>query len=180
MSSRNLFENNIFTNFEDYHFFLEKLVDSVPINRFAPNLLDRTLPGVLAAILINLAPHHAPWGKDIDLSVKSVYKALNAGGQARQEIEHWVLQALSVPVEMRHAFDPRILQDFHKALTKSVSAALHRLEHWSAGRMDQSISDAMTGIFGHKPMQSFRDIEDQIQIKAVNEQAERIIDALSR
>jgi len=180
LSASKLFENNIFLNFQDYHFFLEKLVDSVPINRFAPNLLDRTLPGVLAAILINLAPHDAAWGKSLDLNVKSVYKVLNEDGQARQAIERWVLQALSVPASMQSEFDPRILQDFHKALTKSVSAALHRLEHWSAGRMDQSISEAMTGIFGHKPMQSFRDIEDQIQIKAVNEQAERIIDALSR
>lgn len=180
LSASKLFENNIFLNFQDYHFFLEKLVDSVPINRFAPNLLDRTLPGILAAILINLAPHSDAWGKDLDKNVKSVYKVLNADGKARQAIERWVLQALSVPTAMHVDFDPRILQDFHKALSKSVSAALHRLEHWSAGRMDESISEAMTGIFGHKPLQSFRDIEEQIQIKAVNEQAERIIDALSR
>lgn len=180
LSSRNLFESNIFLSFADYHFFLEKLVDSVPINRFAPNILDRTLPGIMGALLINLAPHAAAWGADLDFHVKSVYKALLSTGQARIDLERWALQALAVPVAMQSTFDARILQDFEEALRKRVANALHRLEHWSAGKMDQSIPDALGDIFGHNPMRSFRDIEDQIEIKAVNGQADRILAALSR
>lgn len=181
LSSRNLFETNVFLNFDDYHFFLEKLVDSVPINRFAPNILDRTLPGVLAAILINLAPYAAPWGKDLDWNVKSVHKVLNAEGSgARHDLEKWAMNALVIPTSMASTFDPRILDDFQDALRKRVLNALHRLEHWTAGKMDVSIVEALGDIFGHGPMRSFRDIENQISIKAVSEQAEQIIDALAR
>lgn len=181
LSSRNLFETNVFLNFDDYHFFLEKLVESVPINRFAPNILDRTLPGVLSAILLNLVPHAAPWGTNLDRYVKTIYKSLNVeGSSARQDIEKWVLNALLVPDAMTGAFDPRILNDFQQSLTKRVGAALHRLEHWNAGKMDQTIGEALGDIFGHNPMRSFRDIENQVQIKAVSEQAEQILDALAR
>lgn len=49
LSPGKLFESGVFLNFGDYHFFLDKLVDSVPINRFAPDVLQRTLPGVFTA-----------------------------------------------------------------------------------------------------------------------------------
>jgi hypothetical protein len=55
LSPGKLFESGVFLNFGDYHFFLDKLVDSVPINRFAPNVLQRTLPGVFTAVVYNWA-----------------------------------------------------------------------------------------------------------------------------
>jgi hypothetical protein len=181
LSSRNLFETNVFLNFDDYHFFLEKLVESVPINRFAPNILDRTLPGVLSSILINLAPYAAPWGTSLDWNVKSIHKVLNtAGSSARVDLEKWAMNALSIPPSMTSTFDARILEDFQDALRGRVQNALHRLEHWTAGKMDVSIVEALGDIFGHGPMRSFRDIENQISIKTISEQAEQIIDALAR
>lgn len=62
LSSHQLFESGVFMNCGDYHTFLDRLVDSVPINRFAPNIIDRTLPGILSAVLLNWAPQQR-WGE---------------------------------------------------------------------------------------------------------------------
>ena len=181
LSPNKLFETNVFLNFQDYHFFIERLVESVPINRFAPNVLDRTLPGIMAAVLLNWAPHAGVWGRDLDRNMKSLFKVLAApGGNCRNEILAVVMRALEVPRHLAPAFDVRVLNDFNNSLEDKVRHALHRLEHWSAGKMDQTITQALGDIFGHEPMRSFRDIENQIQVKPVSEAAEQILDALAR
>lgn len=180
LSPNKLFETNVFLNFSDYHFFLDGLVDSVPINRFAPNILDRTLPGVMSAVILNWASHQAGWGDEIDYSMKGLKAALCAGPQARAHIQKVVMLALEVPAALQHEFDPRVLTDFRQALHDRVKHALHRLEHWNPAKIDYSVGKALGEIFGHDPMRSFRDIESQIPIKYLNGDDERLISALGR
>lgn len=181
LASNKLFESNVFLNFDDYHFFMEKLVESVPINRFAPNILDRTLPGVMSAVILNWARHQHGWGKGLDRYIKSLHKELNtAGSPARTEILRVVMAALTVPVHLRPEFDVRVLTNFASSLDDKVKGALHRLENWSAAKMERSINEALGDYFEHEPLRSFRDIENQIQIKFVSESTERVLDALGR
>lgn len=181
LASNKLFEANVFLNFDDYHFFMEKLVESVPINRFAPNILDRTLPGVMSAVILNWARHQPGWGKDLDRYIKSLHKELNAAGSpARAEILRVVMNALTVPAHLRPVFDVRVLTNFASSLDDKVKGALHRLENWSAAKMERSINEALGDYFEHEPLRSFRDIENQIQIKFVSESTERVLDALGR
>lgn len=180
LSPNKLFESNVFLNFGDYHFFLDALVDSVPINRFAPNILDRTLPGIMAAVILNWAKHQTGWGDEIDYSIKGLKSALTAGPHARMQIERVVMLALEVPPSLQMAFDPRVLSDFRQALKERVKGALHRLENWSPGKFDKSIVEALGEVFEHAPMRSFRDIENQIPIKYLNADGERVIEALGR
>lgn len=180
LSPGKLFETNVFLNFSDYHFFLDGLVDSVPINRFAPNILDRTLPGVMSAVILNWAAHQTGWGDEIDYSMKGLKAALSAGAHARQQIEKVVMLALEVPALIQHEFDPRVLSQFRQALGKRVGEALHRLEHWNPAKIDRTVGEALGEIFGHAPMRSFRDIENQIPIKYLNADGERIVEALGR
>jgi shikimate kinase len=46
--------------------------------------------------------------------------------------------------------------------------------------MDMRLGDSMAEIFGHKPFQSFRDIENQIVIKPASSDAGEILTALGR
>lgn len=181
LSTYQLYESNVFLNFYDFHFFIERLVDSVPINRFAPNVIDRTLPGVMSAVLINWAPYQS-WGKDLTTYVKPLVDCFKGpdAGTAKDAIRNVVLEALRLPITMAPHFDPRIVDQFNASLDSRVKEALHRLEHWSAGKMDFSISNALGDIFTHAPMISFRDIENQVLIKKYGSSSETVLGALSR
>lgn len=183
LSSSLMFETGVFLNFWDYHNFLDRLVDSVPINRFAPNVLDRTLPGIVTAVLLCWA-RSKPWGADIDLNVKSICKILQAaggaGGAVGEEIKTIILASLRVPNAIAQELDDRVVADFNRRLVTQVEQCLRQLENWPGGRMDMRLGDAMAEIFGHKPFQSFRDIENQIVIKPASSDAGEILTALGR
>jgi hypothetical protein len=134
----------------------------------------------MAAVILNWAKHQAGWGDEIDYSIKGLKSALTAGPHARTQIEKVVMLALAVPPSLQTAFDPRVLSDFRQALKERVKGALHRLENWSPGKFDKSIVEALGEVFEHAPMRSFRDIENQIPIKYLNADGERVIEALGR
>lgn len=181
LSSKQLFETNVFLNFTDYHQFLDKLVDSVPINRFAPNVLGRTLPGILQAVLLNWAPQQS-WGQKLGRNVAPLVVLLQTGksGGIREAIEQVALDALRVPQAIASKFDARVLSEFQAALRGQVSHALWQLEHWPGSKHDQSLSDALGDIFGFKPFRSFRDIEPEVPLIPQGRDADDVIMALAR
>lgn len=181
LSSHQLFESGVFMNFVDYHTFLDRLVDSVPINRFAPNILERTLPGVISSILLNWAPQQH-WGNGLNNKVKPLVSLLQStsGGAIAEEIKKVILNALRVPSSLESIFDSRVVAGFNSSLKGRVDNALYELEHWPGGKNDQSISDALGDIFGYAPFRSFRDIENQILIKPSNTTADHVLTALAR
>jgi hypothetical protein len=181
LNARQLFETNVFLNFVDFHFFIEKLVDSVPINRFAPNVLDRTLPGIFSAVLLNWAPQQL-WGAKLGVGVKPLVECLK-GPQGRQvctEIGSVVGSSLRLSRGMESKFDPRIVASFNRALDVRIGEVLHRLEHLPASKNDQLVTEAIGDILGHAPMRSFRDIENQILIQPAGTTIENVLDALAR
>lgn len=181
LSSRQLFESGVFMNFADYHTFLDRLVDSVPINRFAPNILERTLPGVLAAVLINWAPQQH-WGGTLTTKVSPLVKLLKSalGGGIADEIKKVAINALRVPRAIETSFDPRVVAASNQSLKAQVDNALYELEHWPGAKNDQTLSEALGDIFGHAPFRSFRDIENQVVIKPSNTTADHVLMALAR
>ncbi|MEE4879975.1 helicase-related protein [Pseudomonas alliivorans] len=181
LSSHQLFESGVFMNFGDYHTFLERLVDSVPINRFAPNIIDRTLPGIISAVLQNWAPQQT-WGEGLNYKVTNLITLLRSeiGKTATEEIKAVVINALRVPIALTTKFDPRVIAGFNAALVSRVDNAFYELERWPGSKNDQTLSDALGDIFGYAPFRSFRDIENQILIKPVNSTADQVFMALAR
>ncbi len=181
LSHQNLFEHTVFLNFEDYHTFLEKMVESVPINRFAPNVLERTLPGVISAVILNWASC-CSWGAGIKLGVREVHRVLNtAGNPGCTEIPDAILRSLAIEGSaVGTEFDKRVVDEFTAQLRSEVARGLRRLKSWSGGEMDMLLSEALGRIYGRGPLRSFRDIEDQITLQPVSRDRERLIDALGR
>ena len=181
LSSKKLFESGVFLNFGDYHFFLEKLVDSVPINRFAPNVLPRTLPGVFSAVVYNWAKFQPSWGLNLNRYASQLHKALNDGtGIARQNLREMLIKALDVPSGVAHHFDVRVLNAFRKQLEDEVDRGLHRLQHLNAANADKDLGSALESIYQFPPMRSFRDIENQVEILPAGDKEGRVLDALGR
>lgn len=181
LSSHQLFESGVFMNFGDYHTFLDRLVDSVPINRFAPNIIDRTLPGILSAVLLNWAPQQK-WGADLNHEVTNLVALLKSkdGKAAAEAIKTVVTNALHIPAALTVKFDARVIAGFNAALVSRVDNAFYELERWPGSKNDQKLNDALGDIFGFAPFRSFRDIENQILIKPVNPAADQVLMALAR
>ncbi|MEA9993198.1 MULTISPECIES: DEAD/DEAH box helicase family protein [unclassified Pseudomonas] len=181
LSSHQLFESGVFMNFGDYHTFLDRLVDSVPINRFAPNIIDRTLPGILSSIILNWA-RQQPWGSDISNYVSPLVSLLrgSSGKAIAEQIKTVVINSLRIPASLQGKFDQRVISGFNTALKERVDNAFFELENWPGSKNAQTISEALGDIFGYAPFRSFRDIENQILIKPVNSAADQVLMALAR
>jgi hypothetical protein len=181
LSSGKLFESGVFLNFVDYHFFLEKLVDSVPINRFAPNVLQRTLPGVFTAVVYNWAKFQPGWGEGLNRSASQLHRALNdATGIARQKLRDMLIKTLDIPPSLQLEFDIRVLATFRKQLEDEVNRGLHRLQNLNAANADMDLGTALESIYQFGPMRSFRDIENQIEISPVDTKSAHVINAFGR
>lgn len=181
LSSGKLFESGVFLNFVDYHFFLDKLVDSVPINRFAPNVLQRTLPGVFTAVVFNWAKFQPGWGEGLNRGASQLHRALNdTTSLARQKLRDMLIMALDIPPGLQKHFDIRVLATFRKQLVEEVDRGLHRLQNLSAANADKDLGTALESIYQFGPMRSFRDIENQVEISPLDTKSEHVLNALGR
>ncbi|MFM2057888.1 MAG: hypothetical protein RLY71_2273 [Pseudomonadota bacterium] len=181
LSAGKLFESGVFLNFGDYHFFLDKLVDSVPINRFAPNILQRTLPGVFSATVLNWAKHQPGWGANLNRYASQLHKALNeSSGEAMVRLREMVLRALDVPAEIASEFDVRVRSAFKTQLEDQIDRGLHRLQNLNAASADKDIGAALELVYQFPPMRSFRDIENQVEILPAGVKDQKALEALGR
>ena len=181
LSPGKLFESGVFLNFGDYHFFLDKLVDSVPINRFAPNVLQRTLPGVFTAVVYNWAKFQPGWGEGLNRSASQLHKALNdPTSVARQKLRDMLIEALDIPSALHQHFDVRVLATFRKQLGEEVNRGLHRLQNLNAANTDKDLGAALESIYQFGPMRSFRDIEHQVEITPLDSKSAHVLNALGR
>ena len=81
---------------------------------------------------------------------------------------------------MESKFDARIIATFNRGLDERIREALNRLEHLPANKNDQLLSEVIGDVLGHRPMRSFRDIENQIIIQPASTTIEHVLDALAR
>lgn len=181
LSPGKLFESGVFLNFGDYHFFLDKLVDSVPINRFAPNVLQRTLPGVFTAVVYNWAKFQPGWGEGLNRGASQLHKVLNdATSVARQKLRDMLIEALDIPPGLQQHFDIRVLATFRKQLGEEVNRGLHRLQNLNAANTHKELGAALESIYQFGPMRSFRDIENQVEITPLDAKSAHVLNALRR
>ena len=179
LDSRQLFQTNVYLDFQDYHRFMERMVESVPINRFAPNLLERTLPGVVNASVLNWMEGQA-WGQGASKNAGKLKDILaNPTNGAERELRDVLTQCLAVPRSMRDQFDSRVIHDYHEVLDRRIDHVLRGLTNLSSNMASDYLSDALARLLGHAPMRSLRDIESQILIKPEGD-TESLIEALGR
>lgn len=181
-NSKTLFQNNVFMNFIDYHKFMDRLVESVPVNRFSPNLIEKTLPGILSAWILNWAAgQQAPWGPGITKNAGQVKLALkDTSHNARTELKNLIVSSLAIPSWLSHAFDARVIADFECTLDRKVEIALNQLEGMSTDIAEEYLADALERLIKNRPMRSLRDIESQIQVLPQLPQSGDLLEALSR
>ena len=131
--------------FEKYHAFLDRLVEPVPINRWAKNSVKQTHPGLFMGLLLNHYMYQEGNG--------NLYFGDNAEGFADSVDEGQLSQ------QMLGMFgDPDDHEEFREDVEDLTREALSQLRlddnQWTSNRIKRS------------PMQSLRDVDEQLHIRS--------------
>ncbi|WP_160676567.1 helicase-related protein [Clostridium sp. C8-1-8] len=143
-------------NFNLFHENKDSLIDAVPINRWAKNAIYSTLPGILAALIIQYYEF---------TSDKSYLRAVELQNIIKEE-KIDVEDAVTILVNSYGCNDSEksswIYRDVIKEEISRIMNAFKEIE-----TRDKFLGDCigMLSRYGKKPMSSLRDTEEQIEIK---------------
>ncbi|WP_336331148.1 helicase-related protein [Haloarcula sp. CGMCC 1.2071] len=131
--------------FEKYHAFLDRLVEPVPINRWAKNSVKQTHPGLFMGLLLN----HYMYEDDVDM--------LYFGDNAEEFVDS--VNEATLTQQLRDMYgdvdDHEEFMGNVEDLTREAVSQL-RLDdsQWTSERIKRS------------PMRSLRDVDDQLSIRS--------------
>jgi len=131
--------------FEKYHAFLDRLVEPVPINRWAKNSVKQTHPGLFMGLIINHYMYREGAG--------NLYFGDQAENFADSVDERELRQQL-----LGMFGDPNDHEEFKGDIEDLTREALSQLrlddDQWTSGRIKRS------------PMRSLRDVDEQLPIQS--------------
>lgn len=145
-------------NFVVFHQNKDDLVEAVPINRWAKNAIYSTLPGLLAALLMQ--HYTVDNGLDAMYWAVDLKKMLNEGRIDEDEVIHHMIgvYACNEREKLSLAYKEVITEEVHNVLNGIANGNFQK---------DVFLSDAISKYTHGKkrPMISLRDTEEQIEIK---------------
>lgn len=162
-------ETSMYQSFFTTHAALERMVEPVPVNRFASRAVERTLPGIVCALLWD-ETRDPRWGTTEDIGTTRRFqgwwnaRAANFGPQLVDRIA----RAYRCPVT-----DAAMAADEQQL----VNNALRRWDQIERPRLQQWQSDWLTDLFTRHAMTSLRDVDAPVEFRGGN-RAEQVIDRL--
>ena len=163
-------ESSFFAHFESTHRFLERMVEPVPLNRYARHSVDRTLPAIVMALLWDMArdPRFSPPPEGIRTT--------------RRFQQWWNAQAATLEPELRsrlaRAYRTPVEGIADPTLEDQLSGrALERWENVEKPQMSAFDADNTRELFRERVMASLRDVDEPVDFSALP-RANRIYEAL--
>lgn len=163
-------ETSMFQSFATTHAALERMVEPVPVNRYATRAVERTLPGIVSALL---------WDETRDPRWPSTEEI----GMTRRFRPWWdAVSATLLPdlrVRLERAYrcpvpDPAVAAEEQKL----VDDALARWETVERQRMQQWQAEWLTELFTMPAMTSLRDVDPPVEFTG-GDKATQIITRLN-
>jgi hypothetical protein len=152
-------ERSLFSNFASYHTFLDQMVTPVPVNKYAFFVADRTVPGLVLALLHDLA-------RDPDL------RAPASGVRSAKDFQAWwrtnrVAIDAAIKDRLRRCYQTQIVGVNDPAMEREL--ADRALERWS-GTEYHSLSipaehRRTSDLFSLPPLTNFRDIDEPAEFQ---------------
>lgn len=147
-------ERSLFSNFATYHRFLDQMVTPVPVNKYAFFVADRTLPGIVQALLHDVSRDPA-----LGAPIQGVRKAKDFQGwwnQRRQDIDFVIRDRLRRCYETPIAGvnDP----EMERELEARAMARWDETESKALSRPPEEMN--IDTMFHERPLANFRDIDD--------------------
>ena len=157
-------ERSTFVNFNSFHQFLDRMVAPVPVNKYAYFGAERTLPGIVVALLWDLA-----LDPDFDGPVDGIR-------QTRRLSPWWQGHANQLKPRIRERLErtyravvdgvnDRVLED------ELIERVLYRWEEHELHSMVRFGHDRTTDLFMSKVLTSFRDVDEAVGFSALPKSA---------
>ncbi|TDV41689.1 DEAD/DEAH box helicase [Actinophytocola oryzae] len=162
-------ETSMYQSFFTTHAALERMVEPVPVNRFASRAVERTLPGIVCALLWD-ETRAATWGTTEDIRTTRRFRDWwNARAtNFLPQVADRLARAYRCPVP-----DPAMAADEQRL----VDDAMRRWDQIERPRIQQWQSDYLTDLFTSPAMTSLRDVDPPAEFRGGN-RAEQVISRL--
>lgn len=160
-------ETSMYQSFATTHAALERMVEPVPVNRFATRAVERTLPGIVCSLLWD-ETRNSRWPSIESISMCRKYRRwwdANAANM-NEHLRERIARAYSCPVDGA-VFGPD--ED------RLVTSALDRWDNVERQRMQQWQAAWLTELFTSPAMTSLRDVDPPVEFSGGN-RARQIID----
>ena len=143
-------ERNIYQRFYEYHDRLYQLVQPVPINRFSKSSIERTLPGIMSSIILNIISHEI--GKSLDKGGDFV-KVYEEGIITDEEIVNLLIKSYAFNRFNMNSLDDSFFNNLINKLAKDQRRMiLTNLEEYSTYKR-----------MVPQPVSSLREVSEQIE-----------------
>jgi hypothetical protein len=160
-------ETSMFQSFETNHRALERMVAPVPVNRYAPRSVMRTLPGVVSTLLWD-ETRNPTWGTTDDIAMTRRFRPWwdTQAAHLAPHLADRIARAYRCPV-------PGVALPSEEQ--RLVDGAVDRWNQIERSRMQQWQSDYLTDLFTSPAMTSLRDVDPPAEFSGGNK-AEQIIE----
>jgi hypothetical protein len=165
-------EASIFSHFDSTHIFLDRLVEPVPVNRYAKHSTRRTLPAIVVSLLWHLLRDPSTPGLSGSTGIKYTRHFQpwwNAHAATLMPKLTELIEA-SYRAIVEGTTDPALERDL-------VEAALHRWEQIERPQMESFSADRLKELFREPVMTSLRDVDEAVEFGAMPNSA-RVYEAL--
>jgi hypothetical protein len=162
-------EVSIYQSFLTTHAALDRMVEPVPVNRYASRAIERTLPGIVCSLLWD-ATRDPRWSSTDEISFTRKFRPwwdVNKASLAPQ-LSQRIERAYRCPVP-----DPAMRAEENKL----ASDAVNRWETIEQQRMQQWQSDKLSELFTSPAMSSLRDVDPPVEFSG-NVRSDQIISRL--
>jgi hypothetical protein len=151
-------ETSMFQSFATTHAALERMVEPVPVNRFASRAVERTLPGVVCALLWD-ETRSPTWGTDQRIWSTRTFRPWWDGHAAHliPVLRDRIANAYRCPVPQ-----PDLLIEEQRL----VDEAVRRWEQVEKPRMESWQGDRLDDLFTSQPMTILRDVNPPAEFGA--------------
>lgn len=184
---RSVRERAFFTYFTEYHQFLDRMIAPIPVNRFARFAAERTMPGVLSALLVQVFNRERLTNRGLD--PKRALTSLAVGSELRRYISsaEWssingdsvlrdlAFRALGIGAQVRRRVGGGVSLEpvFSPRLTQWLEyEAGEQTDRQTAELRDPSKKGATARFFRPEPLTSFREVDEAIEFNILTKQSD--------
>ena len=157
-------ETSMYQSFATTHAALERMVEPVPVNRFAARAVERTLPGIVCSLLWD-ETRNARWASTEEISMTRKFRpwwdanAADLTPHLRERIER--AYRCPVPEAVLMPDEDRLVSD---ALSRWDNVESRRMRLWQA--------EWLTDLFTSSAMTSLRDVDSPVEFSGGNRAAQ--------
>lgn len=169
-------EASHFHYFLPYHRFLERMVAPVPVNRFAKFAVERTLPGIICALVLQEFGRTPPAPLLFRTDFMAWWNRSYEDGNLEQMLTDYSCDALGLTKTLLEP-DGTLTHVFDQGMIDSLKADVERELQTIFADLKMPTAKKLPDMLTRKPMTSFRDVDAPIGFGTLN-MSQRALDKL--